>query len=584
MPGSSAKHLPVAGAIAGCAIFVGAIVFVAIVAARRAKAPLPVPSSLLVAKKLPAATQPHQLDERTVRTKSPAILPTLVRQQPLPISVPTPAPHIDVPATQPAVTAKADAPPPASAPTVSIEPSTVYARKPLQPVAATDADLEDQQIGEAIRKGVNYLLSGTPNQPVDHSLEQMLLQMPGFGAGEDALGLYALLQCGMAIDDPRLNPHDPMIDGALERLKLLNFGHFQTYGRCLRATTLAVYNRPQDRAALRTDVAWLVQNGATGTYTYEKNNDRNRWDNSNSQYGLLGVWSGAEAGLEIPSGYWAAVERHWEFTQTQDGMWRYGPTTLERGTPSMTCAGLASLLVAHDYLDPAKFVGQVGRDPFSPALRKGMVWLETEDNCINLVPDDPSPYRDWGYNVYGVERVGLASGYKYFGTHDWYRELARQIMSAQQADGSWAGNPRVETPYMLLFLARGRHPIMMNKLRFPTFWANRPHDVENLARFASHEIERPLNWQVVPIEHDWIDWMDSPILYLASHKWIYSIDDADVKKLRQFVLAGGMLFTQADGDSPEFDRFAHDLAHRVFRNMRCRTSRRAILFIPSWSR
>lgn len=434
----------------------------------------------------------------------------------------------------------------------------------MQPVAANDADLEDQQIGDAIRKGVKFLLSGRPPQAADHSIDQMLLQMPGFGAGEDALGLYALLQCGMAIDDPHLNPHDPMMDGALERLKLLKFGHFQTYGRCLRATTLAVYNRPQDRAALRADVAWLVQNGAAGAYSYESTTNRNLWDNSNSQYGLLGVWSGAETGLEIPGGYWAAVERHWEFTQTQDGTWRYGPTTLERGTPSMTCAGLASLLVAHDYLDPAKFVGQVGRDPFTPALRKGMVWLETGDNCVDLAPDDPTPYRDWGYTLYGVERVGLASGFKYFGAHDWYRELARQIMAAQLPDGSWAGNARVETPYMLLFLARGRHPIMMNKLRFSTFWANRPHDVENLARFASHEIERPLNWQVIPLEHDWIDWTDSPILYLASHKRIYSIDDADAKKIRQFVMAGGLLFTQADGDSPEFDRFAHDLAHTVF--------------------
>ena len=438
-------------------------------------------------------------------------------------------------------------------------------RAPLQPIGAGPADLEDQQIGDAIRRGVDFLLKGAvrPAQG-PHSIRQMMVQLPGFGPGEDALALYALLQCGMAIDDPRLNPHDAAMDAALGRLKVAQFGHFQTYGRSLRATTLAIYNRPQDREALRADVGWLVQTGAAGSYTYEAAHDRARFDNSNSQYGLLGVWSGAEAGLEIPGGYWAAVQRHWEFTQTRDGQWHYGTSVAEHGTPSMTCAGLASLLVAHDYLDPAKFVGQVGRDPFSPALRKGLQWLESEDNCIDLVPDDPSPYRDWGYNLYGVERVGLASGFKYFGAHEWYRELARQVISAQLPDGSWPGDPRVETPYMLLFLARGRHPILMNKLRFSGYWANRPHDVANLARFASHEIERPLNWQVVPLEHDWIDWTDSPILYLASHKAVLSLDDSDVKKIRQFVLAGGLLFTQADGDSPEFDRFAHELAHRVF--------------------
>jgi hypothetical protein len=450
-------------------------------------------------------------------------------------------------------------------PAVPTGPSPIYARAALQPIGVGPADPEDQQIGDAIRRGVDFLLKA-PVRPAQaqHNIRGMIMQLPGFGPGEDALALYALLQCGMAIDDPRLNPHDPWMDAALGRLKGAQFGHFQTYGRSLRATTFAVYNRPQDREALRADVAWLVQAGAAGSYTYEAMHDRTRYDNSNSQYGLLGVWSGAETGLEIPGAYWAAVQRHWEFTQLRNGQWHYGTSPAETGTPSMACAGLASLLVAHDYLDPAKFTGQVGRDPFSPALRKGLEWLESADNCIDLDPGIPSPYRDLGYNLYGVERVGLASGFKYFGAHDWYRELARQVMAAQLPDGSWAGDPRIDTSYMLLFLARGRHPIMMNKLRFSGYWANRPHDVANLSRFASHEIERPLNWQVVPLEHDWIDWTDSPILYLASHKPVLSLDDSDVKKIRQFVLAGGLLFTQADGDSPEFDRFAHALAHRIF--------------------
>jgi len=75
-----------------------------------------------------------------------------------------------------------------------------------------------------------------------------------------------------------------------------------------------------------------------------------------------------------------------------------------------------------------------------------------------------------------------------------------------QFGGNWAqlptAIPSIALLVVLLFLARGRHPVMMNKLRFDGFWANRPRDVSNLARFGSKELERPLNWQVVPITRE----------------------------------------------------------------------------------
>ena len=43
------------------------------------------------------------------------------------------------------------------------------------------------------------------------------------------------------------------------------------------------------------------------------------WDNSNSQYGLLGVWAGAEVGMEVPDEYWQSVEQHWVSTQFKTG-------------------------------------------------------------------------------------------------------------------------------------------------------------------------------------------------------------------------------------------------------------------------
>lgn len=450
-------------------------------------------------------------------------------------------------------------------------------RPAIHPVVAESDELTDKQIGEAIRKGAHQLLSRFDPRShllaVDPREGGVSISMmngrrivtpvpPPQIAGEDILCVYALMQCGEAIDDPQLNLHEsPLKDmvASMRAIPLENY-HYETYARGLRATALALHNRPEDRAILKLDAMALVKGSHGGAYTYtdtaapgHSSFELERpWDNSNSQYGLLGVWSAAEAGFEVPDAYWAIVQKHWTETQCANGQWAYN-MGFQGGTHSMTCAGLASLLVTYDYLEAPKFGVSVGREPFSPALRRGLAWLEQGSNCIDL--------NRGGYNLYGLERVGLASGFKYFGAHDWYRELAAKAVELQEADGSWG--PDVETAYHLLFLARGRHPILMNKMRFNGYWANRPRDLGNLARFASRQLERPLNWQVVPIKRDWTDWTDSPILYLASHEAV-RLSEEDVAHIRAFVYNGGLLFTQADGESLAFNTFAGQLAHRLF--------------------
>jgi hypothetical protein len=459
---------------------------------------------------------------------------------------------------------------PPETPKIVGQPS-VIARPPATRRAAEHEDLSDVQIGEAIRKAVDYLLAQfSPSTGLLRKLDPNTYDL---SMGEDALCVYALLQASQSIDDSRLNPKSTRMKEMVSAMKQLPLQQFsrETYARALRASALAVYDAPEDRQTLAADTLALARGARAGAYSYRVSSNRGSgrfggWDNSNSQYGLLGVWSGAEVGREVPSTYWQAVSKHWEATQSADGEWSYhGPDRV--GTHSMTCAGLASLFVAHDYLEPARFTGSVGREPFVPAIVRGLKWLETDDNSITLDHE--------GYDLYGVERVGLASGFKYLGTHDWYRELAAKTIKNQSADGSFneqfrAYGPLVETAYSLLFLARGRHPILMNKLRFDGHWANRPRDVANLARFAAHQLERPLNWQVVPISRqvvptsrDWADWMDSPILYLASHE-APKLSDDDCDRIRQFVDNGGLLFTQADGNASEFNSFAVELAKRLF--------------------
>jgi hypothetical protein len=289
------------------------------------------------------------------------------------------------------------------------------------------------------------------------------------------------------------------------------------------------------------------------------------WDNSNSQYGLLGVWAGAEVGVEVPMDYWLGVERHWMNNQLQTGEWNYNGQD-KRGYYGMTLAGIASLFVTHDYLDAPALGAETGREPFSPHLAYALMWLEQGDNCLRV--SDP-PLYFLGYNLFGLERVGLASGFKYFGKHDWYRQLAVKVVATQWPNGAWGREQQgeeafIDTAYMVLFLSRGRHPILMNKLRFDGYWNNRSRDVANLSRFASHELERAVNWQVVPIDREWHEWLDSPVLFLASHQPPRSMSDEQYAKLRKFVDGGGLLLTHADGGSAKFNAFAEELAKRLF--------------------
>jgi hypothetical protein len=470
-----------------------------------------------------------------------------------------------------------NAPPPAAKPT----PADVSARPAIHPITENADTLTDARIGQAITDGVNFLISHIDAST--HALKQDRVEFqplgparPDAGAfygGLDALEVYALLQGGQAIPDNRLGIKSPFMIGLLDQLKKMpdKLGPV-TYARALRATALTLYNRPEDKAAIKLDLEWLLKASQQGAYTYDKpdpsNNGLGRfmprglttWDASNSQYGLLGVWSAAEAGFEVPLTYWKQVEDHWTKNQMSTGEWGYETPDAGSGRLSMTSAGIASLFVTHDYLTAPKFGNEVGRDPFSPALAKGLAWLEQSSHSVDTLNS-----QFWGYTLYGLERVGLASGFKYFGTHDWYREIARQVIDSQNPDGSWGRQELIDTPYVLLFLARGRHPIIMNKLRFDGFWANHPRDLSNFSRYASAEMETPVNWQVIPIDHDWTDWTDCPILYMASHK-APTLTDANYDNIRSFIQSGGVLFTQSDGGDPEFDRFVGEMAKKLFPN------------------
>ena len=489
----------------------------------------------------------------------------------------------------------------------------VSTRPAALPRALPVNGVSDAQIERSIRLGLELLLNQFDPKTYQLNRPRVSPEYEALECGLNALCVYATLQAGLAVNDPRFTRGSPWVVGLLEGAKSLRAdrGRHQVYARSIRALALSVFNREEDRQQLTQDVLTLAYSHDQGGYRYsaaELDSEmaptrrpqvvagRDWVDHSNTQYGLLGVWTGAEAGIEIPRDYWRAAIDHWTATQALNGGWSYiGLMSADAKARSrraanddirfsMTAAGAASLFVARQWVEEADGL-KVGRDPFGQPLRAALKLLESADLAVEV---PRSGY--WGYTLYGVERVGLASGFKFLGDTDWFRVLARQAIDRQRANGGW--DDLIESAYALAFLSRGRPPILMNKLRYDRgnddlsidFWANRPHDIDYLARFASRQLERPLNWQVVPLARPHTDWLDAPILAIGGSQRL-SLREADIAKLRAFVEAGGMIFTNADADAPDknakdplaqyivsdasdpetsFDRYVSTLAAKLF--------------------
>jgi hypothetical protein len=271
------------------------------------------------------------------------------------------------------------------------------------------------------------------------------------------------------------------------------------------------------------------------------------WDNYNSQFAVMGVAAGAETGIAVPSEYWDRVQKHWQTSQRIDGTWPYADG--EGGSLAMTAGGLASIVTAFDWCHRTNSMKRLANDAIPPEANRALEWLEQRGNVVQI----PTPTTDYvGLDAFTVLRAAQRFGLKYIGGHDWYLELAQRFVTGQFPNGSWGRVPNlcadtmIDTAYTVTFLAQGRPPVMMNKLRHDVAeWQNHPHDLANLAAFTGRALEQSLRWQVVDLSRDGSDWTDAPILYITGEQ-TPRLRQPDLAKIKAFVDAGGMIFTHAD--------------------------------------
>ncbi len=426
-----------------------------------------------------------------------------------------------------------------------------------------------EDVTHAMQGGVKFLLS---KQRADGSWADVEKDA---GTGVTSLAVLALLAAGEKSDSPA-------IQKALEGLRA--FGPEQlrsTYAISLQTMVFAAAEPAKDEARIRRNVEWLeeaqIKLGENpfrpGSWSYAQSKVR-QGDNSNSQYALTALHAAREVGIPVKPTVWALSRAYWERTQRRDGSWAYTPES-NNPTASMTCAGIASLVISTLNAIPegevfrGESIEQCGTGTLNRSISRSVDWLAGHFN----VDQNLGSGKQWRfYYLNGLERVGRLTGARFFGEHDWYRVGAEELVREQRKEsGAWAGvlvehDEVLTTSFALLFLGKGRIPVLINKLRHGSDgdWNHDPNDVRNLVGTVSRNWHKPVTWQIVDSRKTTVlDLLRAPIVFMNGHK-APDLELAERMNLRAYVDEGGVIFAEACCGSADFDRGFRNLMKEMF--------------------
>ena len=438
------------------------------------------------------------------------------------------------------------------------------------------ADVTDDDIQEAIDRAAAWLFTQQRPNGLFSDTGYFAFQQQPTADQKSEGGLEAMAMLGLAFapvsikDERMLKGFDTLIRMEMNDIYCVA-PRVMIVARLLH--TLDRERQELARACLVKDIKAIQESqndgGAWGYSSARKAPETHGWDFSNTQMAVLALSEAEMAGVELDPTALLKVQQLLLERQRKDGGWNYGMRGgfQDRKDPnpddpeivpyvngpypngsygSMTAAAVATLFITRDVL--YRGIGcpcrgeRSGRRPkkLDEAIDRGLDWLGRNFRA------DKNPFGSPGwtlYWLYSCERVGLAAGIKYFGTHDWYREGAEVVLGTQNANGSWNSNIP-NTAYAVCFLAKGRAPVLFNKLKFKGEWNNHPRDIRNLARYVGTQKEQPFNWQVINLEADVADWHDAPILYITAET-TPELSDEQRGKLRRYTDTGGTILFEA---------------------------------------
>ena len=321
----------------------------------------------------------------------------------------------------------------------------------------------------------------------------------------------------------------------------------------------------KDKKKIEELVQWLVsRQSSSGGWAY--GDTPGDGDESNTQFAVLGLWEASKLGITIDNGVFLKCAAYWQRVRRGDG-WGYqgngGPTG------SMTCAGLASMIILQDAASSKD--ATVGKNQ--------IYCCGSGKNDNDDLQFDSGPPMDWLarnfavgrnpgaggyplYYMYALERVGRLTGQRFIGQHDWYREGAEFLLQTQQIGGSFSDAPLLDpvssTAMALLFLSKGKRQVVIGHLQFgnDNDWQQHRRSIQNLTGQIESVWKRELAWQSIRLERATLaSLLETPILFISGTRE-FKLNDAQRKLLKEYVEQNGFIFAEAcNGDGCKGDEF-----------------------------
>jgi len=456
---------------------------------------------------------------------------------------------------------------------------------------AARAEVTAAQVNAAITRGVAFL---EKQQKPDGGWTEHTSEPEG--------GLTAL--CTLALLNSGRTPADPSVKRALEYLERRGDPD-KTYSASLMIMAFA--QADPKRYLLRiTSIARKLEGHqmrdgkSKGGWTYTRPGGTSSADNSNTQFAMLALHEAERAGAKIADQTWQLAWNYWTQKGMQHADGGFGYEVGHRTSGSMTCAAIASLIIARDRLagtDAAVVDGRLqccGAQASDDVLAKALEWMGRHFSVSR------NPGTDYWllYYLYALERVGRMSGQRFFVTsrapgrepelHDWYREGCERLVTSQDPlVNSWIGigpgenDPLVGTAFALLFLSKGRRPVVIGKLKHQADgdgtpdWDHHRRSVQNLVQRVEKQWRRELSWQTIDftaqiggrLAATAVDLLEAPVLFLSGSEAL-DLSPDQKRTLKEYIENGGFLFAEAcqghGCDGTAFDRSFRALMRELF--------------------